>query len=53
MFGDRLYVELQRHGTEAERAAEAGLVELAYALDLPLVATNEAYFAKADGLCGA
>jgi DNA polymerase III subunit alpha len=48
MFGDRLYVELQRHGTEAERAAEAGLVEIAYALDLPLVATNEAYFAKAS-----
>ena len=48
MFGDRLYIELQRHGTEAERAAEAGLVEIAYALDLPLVATNEAYFAKAS-----
>ncbi|MFO1122938.1 MAG: DNA polymerase III subunit alpha [Hyphomicrobiales bacterium] len=48
IFGDRLYVELQRHGAEAERAAEPGLVEIAYALDLPLVATNEAYFAKAS-----
>src|SRR6266511_3878885 len=31
LFGDRLYVELQRHGTEDERIAEVALVELAYA----------------------
>src|SRR5580693_8590162 len=31
LFGDRLYVELQRHGTAAERMAESALVELAYA----------------------
>ncbi len=48
MFGDRLYVELQRHGMDEERAAEAGLIELAYALGLPLVASNEPYFAGAD-----
>ncbi|MGH6908199.1 MAG: DNA polymerase III subunit alpha, partial [Aestuariivirga sp.] len=48
IFGDRLYIELQRHGTEAERAAEAGLVELAYELEVPLVATNEAYFATPE-----
>ncbi len=48
IFGDRLYVELQRHGTEAERAAEPGLVDLAYALDIPLVATNEPYFATPE-----
>ena len=47
-FGDRLYVELQRHGLEAERAAEPGLVELAYDLEIPLVASNECYFAKPD-----
>src|ERR1700684_1912856 len=41
MFGDRLYVELQRHGTAAERLAEAALVELAYAQGIPLVASNE------------
>ncbi|MGF7163193.1 DNA polymerase-3 subunit alpha [Rhodoligotrophos appendicifer] len=45
IFNDRLYVELQRHGMEEERATEVPLVELAYALDLPLVATNEPYFA--------
>jgi DNA polymerase-3 subunit alpha len=47
-FGDRLYVELQRHGMDEERAAEPGLVKLAYALEVPLVATNEPYFATAD-----
>lgn len=50
----RLYVELQRHPgeggqpTEAEAATERGHVELAYALDLPLVATNDAYFPAPD-----
>src|SRR5436190_837736 len=48
LFGDRLYVELQRHGIEKERRAEAGLIDLAYARGLPLVATNEPYFASND-----
>src|SRR5436305_941840 len=48
LFGDRLYVELQRHGIEKERRAEAALIDLAYAKGLPLVATNEPYFATAD-----
>jgi len=43
-FGDRLYVELQRHGRADELAAEDWLVEAAYARGLPLVATNEPYF---------
>ncbi len=47
-FGDRLYVELQRHGMDEERAAEPGLVDLAYELELPLVASNQPYFAEAD-----
>jgi len=46
-FGDRLYVELQRHNTPAEVSAEPGLIELAYEMELPLVATNEPYFAVA------
>jgi DNA polymerase-3 subunit alpha len=48
LFGDRLYIELQRHGIDKERRAEAGLIDLAYAKGLPLVATNEPYFATAD-----
>src|SRR6185312_16287628 len=48
LFGDRLYVELQRHGAPAERNAEAALVEVAYEKSVPLVATNEPYFATAQ-----
>ncbi len=48
VFGDRLYIELQRHGLPAERQTEQGLIDLAYRLEVPLVATNEPYFAKAD-----
>src|SRR6185437_6263528 len=48
LFGDRLYIELQRHGVDKERRAEAGLIDLAYGKGIPLVATNEPYFATAD-----
>jgi DNA polymerase III subunit alpha len=48
LFGDRFYVELQRHGIEKERRVEAGLIDLAYTKGLPLVATNEPYFATSD-----
>ncbi|HYN38952.1 MAG TPA: DNA polymerase III subunit alpha, partial [Rhodospirillales bacterium] len=47
-FGDRLYVELQRHGLEAEAAVEPALLALARDHDLPIVATNDVYFAGAD-----
>ena len=46
-FGDRFYVELQRHGQAAEATAEPALITWAYANDVPLVATNDAHFAKA------
>jgi DNA polymerase III subunit alpha len=48
LFGDRLYVELQRHGMAAERAAEPALVDLAYTRGIPLVASNEPLFATRD-----
>ncbi len=38
LLGDRLYIELQRHGMAAERLAEPALIELAYARGIPLVA---------------
>jgi DNA polymerase-3 subunit alpha len=44
-FAGRAYVELQRHGLEVEDRIEPALVELAYKHDLPLVATNEPFFA--------
>lgn len=53
IYPDRLYVELQRHPgegglPEAEKLTERGHVELAYAMGLPLVATNDVYFPKSD-----
>ena len=44
----RFYIEIQRHGTAVERQTEAGLLKLAYDHNIPLVATNDAYFATAD-----
>ena len=44
-FGDRLYVELQRHGTVEQARSEPMLLDLAYDRGLPLVATNECFFA--------
>jgi DNA polymerase III subunit alpha len=43
-FGDRLYMQIERHGLPAEAACEDALLEAAYARDIPLVATNGAYF---------
>ncbi len=48
IFGDRLYIELQRQGNY-DRAHERRMIALAYEHDIPLVATNEAFFpSKAD-----
>ena len=47
VFGDRFYVELQRHGLPSQAAAEPELVAFAYDHDVPLVATNDVYFAEA------
>ena len=44
IFPGRLYVELMRHGLEEEEQIEVHLIALADELDLPLVATNDAYF---------
>ena len=47
LFPDRLYVELCRREDRVEMAAEEALIDLAYARDLPLVATNPSCFAEA------
>ncbi len=47
LFGNRLYVELERL-QGYDRAVEAATVDLAYRHELPLVATNEAFFLKRD-----
>ncbi len=48
-FPQRLYVEIQRHPTgdnlpEAEAQTEAPMLDMAYAMALPIVATNDVYF---------
>ncbi len=45
-FPGRTIMELHRHGLPIERAIEPGLITLADAAGLPLVATNDCYFAK-------
>ena len=47
-FGDRVYVEIQRHGLDGESAVEGDLIALAYEKRLPIVGTNEPYFPKPD-----
>lgn len=54
IFGDRVYVELQRHMQDngqpvpAEAASEGPMIDIAYDLGLPLVATNDVYFPKPE-----
>ncbi|ARQ01636.1 DNA polymerase III subunit alpha [Pseudorhodoplanes sinuspersici] len=48
LFGNRLYVEIQRHGLPEQRLTEGHLLDIAYGQSLPLVATNEPFFATPD-----
>ncbi len=47
-FKDRIAVELNRHAPAAERTVEPGLIGLADAAGVPLVATNDCLFAEAS-----
>ena len=47
-FPGRTYMEIQRHGTEKENKTEPTFLDLAYKHNIPLVATNEAYFMDPD-----
>jgi DNA polymerase-3 subunit alpha len=48
IFGNRLYVEIQRHNAPGEKQTEAELLKLAYKQELPIVATNQCYFPRAE-----
>ena len=48
VFGDRLYIELMRHGMEKEVQTEGDFLKLALDLNIPIVATNDAYFLTPD-----
>ena len=45
VFGDRLYMELHRHGADADAMLEPEFLRLAHARGIPIVATNDIYFA--------
>ena len=47
LFPHRLYVEVTRHGLEVEKRIEGRLLDLAYEYEVPMVATNETFFADA------
>ena len=47
-FGDRLYMEIARIGLEEEQKTEDTFIDLAYKYNIPLVATNEAFFFDTD-----
>ncbi len=48
MFPGRYYLEVQNHGIEEESANVENMVKLAKELDLPLVATNDAHYARKE-----
>lgn len=48
LFGDRLYIELMRHGLEQEQRIESTLMEFSTQYQVPLVATNDVFFASKD-----
>lgn len=47
-FPNRIYMEIQRHGLEIEQNTEPKFLDMAYKMNVPLVATNEAYFLTPD-----
>src|SRR6476619_5871951 len=47
-FGDRFYIELQRHGRPEEKQVEPGLIDLAYANGIALVGTNEPFYGRRE-----
>ncbi len=47
-FAGRIAVEIQRHGEAVEAAIEPGFLQLAEKFALPIVATNECFFAKPE-----
>ncbi|GAC1313336.1 MAG: DNA polymerase III subunit alpha [Chloroflexota bacterium] len=48
VFGEHYYLELQDHGNSDDQAVNAGLIELSRSTGIPLVATNDSHYARAD-----
>ena len=48
LFGDRYYMELQRHGIEAQETVNREIIKMGADMDIPLVATNDAHYLEED-----
>lgn len=48
IFGNRFYMEISRLGLDDEKRTEEAFIDLAYKHNIPLVATNEAFFFDTD-----
>lgn len=48
IFGNRFYIEIQRHGLEDEVKTEPVFLDIAKSLNIPIVATNDVCFAGAS-----
>lgn len=48
IFGNRFYMEIARLGLDSEKQTEETFIDLAYKHNIPLVATNEAFFFDTD-----
>ena len=48
VYGDRLYMEISRIGLDKEAKTEPVFLDFAYKHNIPLVATNEAFFFDAE-----
>ena len=49
IFGNNFYMEIQRHGLDAEIKTEPVFLQIARDLNIPIVATNDVCFAIPDG----
>ena len=48
MFPDRFYIELQDHGLAPQRATNPQLIQMARALELPLICTNDVHYIEKE-----
>ncbi len=48
IFGNNFYIEIQRHGLDAEIKTEPVFLQIARDLNIPIVATNDVCFATVD-----
>ncbi len=48
IFPESFYIEIMRHGMEAEKKTEKAFLDIAYKENIPLVATNDVHFSESS-----